>query len=60
MTSKKDLVNEGFDALLVTIGVVGISLASKKLLGEKLTDVNSVKDTAKLALAVTGSTMLVN
>ena len=52
-------MNEAFDALLVTVGVVGLSMASKKLLGEKLTDASTMKDIAKLAAAVAGSTMLV-
>ena len=57
--NKKELMNEAYDALLVTAGVVGLSLASKKVLGEKLTDASSLKDTAKLAVGVAASTMLV-
>ena len=34
-------------------------MASKKLLGEKLTDASTLKDIAKLAVAVIGATMLV-
>ena len=34
---------------------MGLSMASKKLLGEKLTDASTFRDIAKLALAVTGS-----
>ena len=56
--NKKELMNEAYDALLVTAGVVGLSLASKKVLGEKLTDASSLKDTAKLAVGV-AVTMLV-
>ena len=58
-TKRKELMNEAFDALLVTSGVVGISMASKKLLGEKLTDASNLKEYGKLAVAVTASTMLV-
>ena len=56
---RKELMNEAFDSFLVTVGVVGISMASKKLLGEKLTSVDSVKDTVKLGVAVAASTILV-
>ena len=52
-------MNEAYDAALVTAGVVGLSMASKKVLSEKLTDASSLKDTAKLAVGVASSTMLV-
>ena len=32
--NKKEMLNELYDATLVTAGVVGLSMASKKLLGE--------------------------
>ena len=51
-TKRKELMNEAFDALLVTAGVVGISMTSKKLLGERLTDASTVKETVKLAIGV--------
>ena len=57
--NKKELMNEVYDAALVTTGVVGLSMASKRVLGEKLTDASSLKDTAKLAVGVAASTMLV-
>ena len=57
--NKKELMNEAYDAALVTTGVVGLSMVSKKLLGEKLTDASSLKDTAKLAAGVATSTMFV-
>ena len=52
-------MKEAYDAVLVTAGVVGLSMASKKVLGEKLTDASSLKDTAKLEVGVAASTMLV-
>ena len=55
--NRKEFMNEAFDALLVTTGVVGLSMVSKKLLGEKLTDATTMKDVAKLTVAVAGSTM---
>ena len=57
--NKKELMNEVYDTALVTIGIIVISMASKKVLGEKLTDASSQKDTAKLAVGVAASTMLV-
>ena len=59
MTDRKELMNGAYEALLITVGVVGLSMASKKLLGEKLTDAQSVKDIGKLAVGVTASTLLV-
>ena len=53
-------MKEAYDAVLVTAGVVGLSMASKKVLGEKLTDASSLKDTAKLEVGVAASTMLEN
>ena len=57
--NKKEMLNELYDTTLVTAGVVGLSMASKKLLGEKLTDATTLKDTAKLAVGVASSTVLV-
>ena len=52
-------MNEAVDVLFVSAGVVGLSIASNKLLGKKLTEAKTLKDLAKLAVAVTASTMLV-
>ena len=57
--NKKEMLNELYDAALVTRGVVVLSMASKKLLGEKITDALSLKDTAKLAVGVAASSMFV-
>ena len=57
--NKKELMNETYDAALVTGGVVVLSMATKKVLGEKLTDASSLKDTAKLVVGVAASSMLV-
>ena len=57
--NKKELMNEAYDAALVTGSVVVLSTATKKLLGEKLTDASSLKDTARLAVGVAASSMLV-
>ena len=53
-------MNEAVDPIFVSAGVVILSMTSKKLLGENLTDASTLKDIAKLVLAVTGSTMLVS
>ena len=57
--NKKELMNEACDALLVSAGVVGISMVSKKILGEKRTTAPTLTDTVKLAVGVTASSMLV-
>ena len=57
--NKKELMNEAYDAVLITAGVVGISMVSKKILGEKLITASTLTDTAKLAVGVTASSMLV-
>ena len=36
--TNKELMNELYDSALVTAGVVGLSMVSKKVLEEKLTD----------------------
>lgn len=52
-------MNEAFDALLVSTTVVGLSMVTKKLFGEKLVDQSSMKDIAKMTAGITGATMLV-
>ena len=57
--NNKELMKELYDAALVTAGVVGLSMVSEKVLGEKLTDASTLKDTGKLEGGVAVSTMLV-
>ena len=52
-------MNEAYDALLVTIGVVSLSMLTKKFAGEKLTCANNLTDFGKLTAGVTASTMIV-
>ena len=52
-------MNELYDSILVTTGIVGLSMVSKKLLKEKLTDAKDFKDIAKQVAGVAGSTLLV-
>ena len=46
MSTKKEYLNELYDASLITVGVVALSMASKKLLREKPADATSIKDIA--------------
>ena len=55
--SKKEMVNDLYNAALFTIGAVGVSMASKKVLGEPLSAPASLQGTAKLAAAVGLSTL---
>ena len=55
----KEIMNEIYDSVLVTAGVVGLSMLSKRLLKEKLTDAIDFRNAAKLAAGVAGSTLLV-
>ena len=57
--NKKELMNEVYDVVLISAGVVGISMVSKRILGEKLTTASTLTDTAKLTAGVAVSTMLV-
>ena len=57
--NEKEIMNELYDATLVTVGVVGLSTLSKKILKETLTDATDFCDIAKLAAGVAGSTLLV-
>ena len=56
---EKEIMDELYDAAIVTTAVVRLSLIRKKLLKEKLTDATDFKDIVKLAAAVAGSTLLV-
>ena len=44
---------------MVTVGVVGLSVVSKKVFKEKLTDATDFRGVAKLTAGVAGSTLLV-
>lgn len=57
--NEKELMNELYDALVITTAAVAISMVSKKVLKERLGTPESVKGTMKLAVAVSGGTMLV-
>ena len=53
------LMNEAFDAGLVTLGVVGVGFASKKVFKDGLGVPSTPMGVAKLAVAITGGTLLV-
>ena len=56
--SEKEFMNEIYDYVLVTAGIVGLSMLSKRLLKEKLTDATDFHDAAKLAAGVAGTTLV--
>jgi hypothetical protein len=56
---KLEMGVEVYNALLLTAGAIGISMASKKLLKEPLGTPESVKGMVKLAVSVSLSSILV-
>ena len=58
MSSNKQIMNEMYDALLITSFAVALSMASKKILREPLSTPETMKGTLKLAVAVTGGTLI--
>ena len=56
---KSEMGGEVYDALLLTAGAIGISMASKKLLKEPLGTPESTKGMMKLAVSVSLSSLLV-
>ena len=57
--SKEDLMNEAFDASLVTVGAVGVGFVSKKALKDGLGVPSTPMGVFKLAVAITGGSLLV-
>ena len=57
--SKEDLMNEVYDAGLVTLGAVGVGFASKKILKDGLGVPSTPMTIAKLAVAIVGGSILV-
>ena len=57
--SKEDLMNEAFDAGLVTLRAVGVGFASKKILKDGLGVPSTPMTIAKLAAAIAGGSILV-
>lgn len=54
---KKDIMNELYDASLVTLGAVGISLVSSKLMKDNLGVNTTMKGILKLASAIAVGTV---
>jgi hypothetical protein len=50
--TKKKVINELYDATLLTTGVVGVSYLAKKVSGKSLGAPMTLEGTAKLAVAV--------
>lgn len=57
--NKKKLLNEVYDAALVTGRAIGISIISKKVGGMPLNTPETVRGAVKLGVALGASTMLV-
>ena len=57
---RKEFMNEVYDALLVTTSVIGLSRLCKKLLGENLTDANSLCDYTKFGVGISGGSNVSN
>ncbi|CAB4019566.1 Hypothetical predicted protein [Paramuricea clavata] len=60
MSKESKMTREVYDAVLLTAGAVGISMASKKMLKEPLGTPENVKGMAKLAISVSLSSLLVS
>ena len=56
---EKEIMNELYNATIITVGVVGLSMISRKVFKEKLTDVTDFRGIAKLTAGVAGGTLLV-
>ena len=59
MVSQKDMINDAYTAAVITVGAVGVSMASRKLLKNSLGVPETVNGAAKLAVAVGLGTLLV-
>ena len=55
----KSAVNTYYNAALITAGVVGLSMLTKKVLGQKLTTVDTMQGAAKLFVGVGTSSIAV-
>ena len=56
---QKEILNELYDSALVTLGVFTLSMISKKVMRERITASESLKDFAKLTVGITLSQMAV-
>ena len=57
--SKEDLMNEAYDAGLITLGAVSVGYASKKITKDGLGVPMTPMTVAKLAVAIAGGSVLV-
>ena len=53
--TKKEVINELYDAALLTTGVVGVSYLAKTVAGKSLGAPMTLEGAAELAIAVAGS-----
>ena len=57
--NRKEVMNELYDATLITFGAVSVSIVSKKVLGQKLTMAENLISTLQLAAVVGLSSLAV-
>ena len=57
--SKEDLMNEAYNAGLITLGAVSVGFASKKILKDGLGVPTTPMTVTKLAVAIAGGSLLV-
>jgi hypothetical protein len=53
--TKKEVINELYDAIFLTTGVVGVSYLAKTVAGKSIGAPMTMEGAAKLAVAVAGS-----
>ena len=57
--SKEDVMNEAFDAGLITLGAVGVGFATKRVVKDGLGVPSTPVGVFKLSLAIAGESLLV-
>ena len=58
--TKEELMNEAFDAGLITLGAVGVGFASRKVIKDGLGVPSTPTGVFKLALAIAGGSLAVH
>jgi hypothetical protein len=57
--TKKEVINELYDATLLTTGVVGVSYLARKVAGKSFGAPMTLEGVTKLAVAVAGSAFVI-
>jgi hypothetical protein len=58
--TKKEVINELYNAALVTAGVAGLSMVTRKAFGESLGASVTLKGAMKLTVGIAGSAVVVS